>query len=140
MHSNLLKLYQILLEMVSLAKELEFHIKMEHNITDPEIIRSFMKKELPHKGFFYRSGESWTWHIHGDGITFLCGQTRFHYEVYPKNNYGFTFNAKSVNDYIRTFGSIDQFEIQIIEEMFTALCEKMLLVKVWPIHEVYALI
>jgi hypothetical protein len=140
MHLKELQLYRIVLQFVCFAKELEFHIKMEYSLTEENIVRCFVKKELPQQGIVIHNEKSYSWRFHGDGITFQCLDFRFHYNKFPVNRIGVTFTATSIIEFMSHFDIAVDFKPEETGLLLQHLCGRKFLEKVWPDNEVYALI
>lgn len=139
MHSKMLQLYKVILQFVCFAKELEFHIKMAYPLTEDNIVRGFVKKELPQQGAIVHQEKKYSWRIHGDGITFQSIDFHFHYNKFPVNRVGVTFTSKSINEFIGYFNIHVAFKPEETDVLLQQLTDKMLLQKIWQGYEVYSL-
>lgn len=139
MHSEAHQLYKIILKYVCFAKELEFYLRIEYSLLEANISRCFVEKKVPETGSIVHEGVPYSWHFHGNGITWQSEALRFHYNTFPKNAFNVAFTSSDIKSFI--IGKKIDFSTNPLEldALLAELAAHHLLIRLFPEYEVYTL-
>jgi hypothetical protein len=118
---------------------LEFHIKIEYQLTEERIVRGFINKDLPSNGEFLYGDEPYTWQLHGDGITFNNRGLKLNYNMFPDYGVGISFHAVSLFDFIKHSNIDWETSTEELDGLLEHLAERRLVRRMWEGYGVYGL-